>query len=305
MPEASAGRPGAAIAVDGYRLGVAAITAGLGISCSRACTRCPDEDETLVFFVSHSSLGDMLGTVLGERGGAPLHYLLAYPPASSIRLTSLRLVSVAFAVASMPAIAALVARLSDRRTALVATLLAAASWTTLYHGIYGRMYSLFLFTSVLSLLLLLRAVASAEAEAAGRRGPAERWRCSRPQPYGVLVLAAEVVYVAALRPAPAALAPRPAAGSRPPCSCSATPLWRTYALLGSRFDVGGRVELGARVAVRRARVPLGGLRRSRPRAGRRPRSRRAPGGARARRARAHAAGGRRPDARRRRRRGPS
>jgi uncharacterized membrane protein len=75
-------------------------------------------------------------------------------------------VAVIFAVASMPVIAALVARLTDKRTALVATALAAASWITIYHGIYARMYSLFLFLSALSFLTLLRAV--------GTRDP-RRW----------------------------------------------------------------------------------------------------------------------------------
>ena len=238
VPEASAGRPGAAIALDGYRLGVAAITTGLGILLlARLHALPPHEDETLVFFVSHSSLRDMLGTVLGERGGAPLHYLLAYLAGLvDPGLTSLRLVSVAFAVASMPAIAALVARLSDRRTALVATLLAAVSWTTLYHGIYARMYSLFLFTSVLSLLLLLRALER------GSRGRWAAWAAGTltllaTQPYGVLVLAAEVVYVAALR------ARRPLSLRGPLLALGAVlllaaPLWRSYALLASRFDVG-------------------------------------------------------------------
>ena len=82
--------------------------------------------------------------------------------AISPSLTALRLVSVTFAVASMPVIAALVARLTDKRTALVATALAAASWITIYHGIYARMYSLFLFLSALSFLPLLRAIGTSD-----------------------------------------------------------------------------------------------------------------------------------------------
>ena len=166
-----------------------------------------------------------------------LHYLLAYVAGLvDPGLTSLRLVSVTFAVASIPAMAALVARLSDRRTALVATLLAAVSWMTLYHGVFGRMYSLFLFTSVLSLLLLLRAL---------ERGTAGRWAAwtaatlalLATQPYGMLVLGAEVVYVVVLR------LRRPLPLRAPLVALAvllvfATPLWRTYALLASRFDVG-------------------------------------------------------------------
>ena len=238
VPEAAEGSKGLGGAVDGYVLGVAAITAGLAaFLLLRLHALPPHEDETLVFFVSHGSFADMLGTVLGERGGAPLHYLLAWLAGLvDPGLTSLRLVSVAFAVASMPVIAALVARLSDRRTALVATLLAAASWTTLYHGIYARMYSLFLFTAVLSLLLLLRALAH------GSRGRWAAWAVATlalvaTQPYGVLVLAAEVVFVGVQR----LRGPLPL--RRPLVALIAVlvlamPLWRTYALLASRFDVG-------------------------------------------------------------------
>lgn len=248
VPGAAEGHKGLRGAVDAYVLGVAAISAGLAaFLLLRLHALPPHEDETLVFFVSHGSFTDMLGTVLGERGGAPLHYLLAWLAGLvDPGLTSLRLISVAFAVASMPVIAALVARLSDRRTALVATLLAAASWTTLYHGIYARMYSLFLFTAVLSLLLLLRALAH------GSRGRWAAWVAATlalvaTQPYGVLVLAGEVVFVGVQR----LRGPLPL--RRPLVALAAvlvlaTPLWRTYALLASRFDVGvgvGSSELGS------------------------------------------------------------
>jgi Dolichyl-phosphate-mannose-protein mannosyltransferase len=238
VPEPGAGRPRAVGAVDGYGLGVVAITASLAaFLLLRLHALPPHEDETLVFFLSHESFGDMLGTVLGERRGAPLHYLLAYFAGQvDPGLTSLRLISVEFAVASVPAIAALVARLSDRRTAVVATLLAAASWTTLYHGIYARMYSLFLFTAVLSLLLLLRALER------GTRGRWAAWTAATlallaTQPYGLLVLAAEALYVAVLR----LRRPLPLRGPLIALAAVlvlATPLWWTYALLASRFDVG-------------------------------------------------------------------
>ena len=245
---ASAGVPRRALAADGYTLGVAAIAVGLGaFLLLRLHALPPHEDETLAFFVSRGSLGDMLETVLGERGGAPLHYLIAYlAEVADPGLTSLRLVSVAFAVASVPVIAALVARLSDRRTALLATLVTAVSWTLLYHALYGRMYTLFLFTATLSLLLLLRALEH------GSRG---RWACwaaatlalLATQPYGVLVLGAEIAYIAVLR------ARRPLPLRTPVIALAAVvvlaaPLWRTYALLASRFEVGlgeGSSELGS------------------------------------------------------------
>ena len=87
-----------------------------------------------------------------------------------------------------PLIAVLVARLADRTVALAATALSSASWVLLFHGIYARMYSLFLFTATLSYLALLRAL-----ERRDRRS----WilwaltilACIATHPYGALVLA--------------------------------------------------------------------------------------------------------------------
>jgi mannosyltransferase len=225
-------------AIDGYRLGVAAITLAVGVFLLwHLHAWPPHEDETLAFFISRQPLGDMFDTVLGERGGAPLHFLLAHLVTMiAPGLTGLRLISVAFAVASLPLAAALVARLTDRRTAVLATLLVAASWVLLLHAVYARMYSLFLCTSVLSFLLLLRAL---------DRATWRRWTLwmlatialLATQPYGALVLGAQGVYVAAER------FRRPFPVRRPLIAFAAVillalPLWRTYFLLASRFEVG-------------------------------------------------------------------
>jgi dolichyl-phosphate-mannose-protein mannosyltransferase len=223
---------------DSYRLGVGVITAALATFLLFQMTVWPPhEDETLVFFVTQQPFGEMFSTVFAERGGAPLHWLLAYAAgAISPSLTALRMISVIFAVASMPVIAALVARLSDRRTALVATALAAASWITIYHGIYARMYSVFLFLSALSFLALLRAI--------GTREP-RRWATwvvaialtIATQPYGTFLLGAQGVYVLARRwrqPFPL----RPAVISFGAAIVLVSPLWLIYRVLASRFGIG-------------------------------------------------------------------
>lgn len=223
---------------DSFRLGVGVVTAALATFLLFQMTVWPPhEDETLVFFVTQQPIGDVFNTVFEERGGAPLHWLLAYLAGSiSPTLTALRLISVIFAVASMPVIAALVARLTDKRTALVATALAAASWITIYHGIYARMYGLFLFLSALSFLTLLRA--------AGTRDP-RRWAAwiaatalaIATQPYGTFVLAAEAVYVLARwrrREFPL----RPALLSFAAVVALVAPLWLIYRVLASRFGIG-------------------------------------------------------------------
>jgi hypothetical protein len=222
----------------GYRLGVAAVTGALGAFLLwHLHAWPPHEDETLVFFVSRQPFGELFDTVLDERGGAPLHFILAHlVTLVAPGLTGLRLISVTFAVASIPVTAALVARLTDRRTALLAVLFVAASWVTLLHAVYARMYSLFLFTSVLSFLLLVRAL---------ERGGAVRWilwgvatlAMLATQPYGALVLAAQGGFVLARRfRQPVSLrAPLIAFAA---VLVVAIPLWRTYFVLASRFDVG-------------------------------------------------------------------
>src|SRR5919198_3066813 len=157
---------GAALAVDAFWAATAAVTAVVaGVLGWFLLTYPPHEDEALALFVGRGSLPDVLHTVVAERGGAPLHFLLAWVVVHlGGGLTALRAVSLVFAVASVPLIALLGARLANRSAGLVAALFASASWVMLFHGIYGRMYSLFLFTSALSFLALLSAL-----EHGGRR----------------------------------------------------------------------------------------------------------------------------------------
>jgi uncharacterized membrane protein len=181
-----------------FWLGVAACSIAVaGFLLARLTAWPPHEDETLALFVGRESLPDLLETVQRERGGAPLHFLVAWLVAHlGGGLEALRFFSALFAVASVPVIAALCARLAGRAAALIATALVSASWMLLFHGIYGRMYSLFLLTSTLSYLAFLVAV-----ERGGRR----RWALwvaailavVATHPYGALVLASQCLYVVA------------------------------------------------------------------------------------------------------------
>ncbi len=193
----------------------------------------PHEDETLPLFVGRRSLGDMLDIVLRHRGGAPLHFLLAWVVAHlGGGLMTMRFLSALFATASLPAIALLGNRLAGRAPALAATALTAGSWLLLFHGIYARMYSLFLFLSTVSYLALLRAL--------GRGG----WRAwggwvvitllsIAAHPYGALVLGSQGLYVLLTRKRLRAATPAFAA-----VLMLAVPLWRSSLVLASRFDVG-------------------------------------------------------------------
>lgn len=229
---------GAGVSVRAFWIGVAGATAGVAaFLLAQLHAWPPHEDETLALFVGQQPLGDMLGTVLGERGGAPLHFLLVHVVAwISPTLTGLRLLSVLFAVASIPVIAQLLVRLTDRRTSLIATVLVAASWVTLFHGIYGRMYSLFLFTSALSFLAFLRAVAD------NRRLSWALWALATlatiaTHQYGTFVLAIQLVYLLVARYRGQARL-MPAAIALVAVLLAATPVWRSTLVLASRFEVG-------------------------------------------------------------------
>ena len=116
----------------------------------------PHEDETLALFVGRDSLPGVIDHVTRDRGGAPLHFLLAWAVAHlGFGLGALRVLSASFALASLPLVAGLGLRLAGARVALVATVLVASSWLLLFHGVYGRMYSLFLFGSLACTLAVL------------------------------------------------------------------------------------------------------------------------------------------------------
>jgi dolichyl-phosphate-mannose-protein mannosyltransferase len=193
----------------------------------------PHEDETLPLFVGRQPIGDLFDIVLGKRGGAPVHFLLAWVVAHlGGGLYAMRFLSALFAVVSLPAIAALGNRLAGRRPALAATALAAGSWLLLFHGIYARMYSLFLLLSTLSYLALLRAL---------DRGGVRAWAlwavtmllCIGTHPYGALVLGSQGLYVLVTRGRLRQAVPAFAA-----VLVLAIPFWRSSIVLADRLDVG-------------------------------------------------------------------
>jgi len=216
----------AALKVDVFRAATGVLTVAVAAVLLWLVDRWPPhEDEALALFVGRGSPRDVLHTVIAERGGAPLHFLLAWAVVhTGGGLTALRLVSVAFAVASVPLMALLGARLADRATGVLAAAFASASWVFLFHGIFGRMYSLFLFTSLLSFLALL-----------ARRYVL--WGLAlllvlASHPYAVLVVGAEALFVvlcARDRRAFATLGAVAVAGF---------PFWWADVVLRNRFDVG-------------------------------------------------------------------
>ena len=203
----------------------------------------PHEDETLALFVGRHDLPDLFRIVLEERGGAPLHFLLAWVVVRlDAGLEGLRLVSALLAVGALPLVALLGRRLAGELPALVATAIVAPSWVLLFHGVYARMYSLFLVTSALSYLVLLAAL-----DRGDRRGWA-LWVLAilatiAAHPYGALVLASQGAFVVVAR-RDRLRQGLVAAGL---VLVAGIPFWLTNLVLASRFDVGvggGGAKLG-------------------------------------------------------------
>ena len=210
----------------------------------------PHEDETLALFTGRDSLPGVVEHVTRDRGGAPLHFLLAWAVAHlGFGLGGLRLLSAVFAIASLPLVAALGTRLADARVGFVATLVVAPSWLFLFHGVYGRMYSLFLFLSLACLLALLRALDH------GGRGAWALWVATAlltvaAHPYGVLMLGGQGLFVLVARRDRI----RSAALAGGFVLVLGIPFWLTDLVLAGRFDIGvggGGAKLGGPEAVAR------------------------------------------------------
>jgi len=210
----------------------------------------PHEDETLALFTGRDSLPGVVEHVTRDRGGAPLHFLLAWAVAHlGFGLGGLRLLSAVFAIASLPLVAALGTRLADARVGFVATLVVAPSWLFLFHGVYGRMYSLFLFLSLACLLALLRAL-DHDGRGAWTLWVATALLTVAAHPYGVLMLGGQGLFVLVARRDRI----RSAVLAGGFVLVLGIPFWLTDLVLAGRFDIGvggGGAKLGGPEAVAR------------------------------------------------------
>ena len=151
------------------------------------------EDEAVAGLISARPLGDVLHTVVLDRGGAPLHFLLAHAAlAVDPAPETLRWLSLVFALATMPLCYDLARRLGGPLAGLTAAGLAVSSQLLLVYGTFGRMYSLFAFASALATDLFVRALdrptrATAVAAAAAALLPLA------VHPFGAFLFAAELL----------------------------------------------------------------------------------------------------------------
>ena len=183
--ETSSPRPAWALSAPAARrfllpFGVAAISlAAAAFLLHQLMAWPPHEDETLALFVGRDSLrrGRRARHARARRSAAPLPRRLGGCP----RRARARRSPPRFGAFASPRCRSSPCSASASRAGgwpLLAPALAAASWIFLFHGVYGRMYSLFLFLSLLSYVALLRA----PRKEGGRAGPAGSRRASPPWP---------------------------------------------------------------------------------------------------------------------------
>ncbi|HET6602023.1 MAG TPA: glycosyltransferase family 39 protein [Gaiella sp.] len=250
-PAAARSSAGAWIAERWLWLGVGGVTAAAAAFLFHQLMAWPPhEDETLALFVGRDSLPGVVEHVTRDRGGAPLHFLVAWTVAHlGFGLGGLRVASAMFALGSLPLVAVLGRRLAGPTVALVATALLASSWLFLFHGVYGRMYSLFLFCSLACTLALLKALER------GGRGRWALWVLAAlltvaTHPYGILLLGGQAAFV--LVSHRDRLRDAMLAGSA--VLVLGIPFWLTDLVLADRFDVGvggGGRKLGGPEAIAR------------------------------------------------------
>ncbi|HEV2711611.1 MAG TPA: glycosyltransferase family 39 protein [Gaiellaceae bacterium] len=154
------------------------------------------EDEALAGLIAVRPLGEVLDTVLFDRGGAPLHFVLVHGVFwIDTSADALRWLSVLAALASIPLSFDLARRLAGSAAGVIAAAVVASSTALAVYGSFGRMYALFVFVAALFADLFVRALelrtrgAIAAAAAAG-------WLLPAVHPYGAVP--AGVALVAAM-----------------------------------------------------------------------------------------------------------
>jgi 4-amino-4-deoxy-L-arabinose transferase-like glycosyltransferase len=144
------------------------------------------EDEAVSGLIAMRPLGEVLDTVILDRGGAPLHFVLAHAAFwVDTSADALRWLSVTAALASVPLCFDLARRLGGNEAGVVAAAVAASSTALTIYGSFGRMYALFVFVAALFFDLFVRALqlrTTGSVVAAAAAG----WLLPAVHPYGAI-----------------------------------------------------------------------------------------------------------------------
>ena len=155
-------------------------------------------DEVLAGLTSVHPLGELLDVVLSDRGGAPLHFVLAHVAlVLDPSVEALRWLSLVFALATVPVCYDLGRRLAGRTAGVVAAVVAATSSMLAVYGTVGRMYALLAFSSAVAVDLFVRALDHRTPRAVAAAAVAA-WFLPAVHPYGIVVVAIEALVALAV-----------------------------------------------------------------------------------------------------------
>jgi hypothetical protein len=117
------------------------------------------DDEVVAGLTAVHPFGELLDIVIFDRGGAPLHFVLAHLALwFDASPEALRWLSIVFALATIPVCWSLGRRLGGPVAGAVAAIVAGTSSMLAVYGSVGRMYALFAFASALAIDLFVRAL---------------------------------------------------------------------------------------------------------------------------------------------------
>jgi hypothetical protein len=144
------------------------------------------EDEAITALISMRPLSEVLDTVIVDRGGAPLHFVLTHAVFSvDASSSALRWLSVLFALGAVPLCFDLGRRLAGLGAGVVAAVVAASSTALAVYGSFGRMYALLVFVAALFADLFVRALAVRTTSAVALAAAAG-WLLPAVHPYGLI-----------------------------------------------------------------------------------------------------------------------
>lgn len=193
------------------------------------------EDEAVVGQIAMHGVVSMLRTVIWDRGGAPLHFVLAHVVLTADGSAwALRWLSVIAAIATVPVAFDLGRRVGGREIGALAAVVCASSGLLSVVGSFGRMYAVFALAGALACNLFVRA-AQYPTRSSLALAAAGAWLLPATHPYGGILLAMEgVIALVAWRGRPPRVA-LPAIA----IMASAAVFLIADVRLTERFDVGG------------------------------------------------------------------
>ncbi|HEV2902888.1 MAG TPA: glycosyltransferase family 39 protein [Gaiellaceae bacterium] len=131
-------------------------------------------------------LGEVLETVMLDRGGAPLHFVLTHGVfVVDASAEALRWLSVVCALAAVPLCFDLGRRLGGPAAGLVAAAVVASSTALAVYGSFGRMYALYVLVAALAADLFVRALEH-RTRGAVTVAAAAAWLLPAVHPYGLI-----------------------------------------------------------------------------------------------------------------------